>query len=232
MEYQEGDIILCKVKDIAKTAVFVETLDGIKGSIVLSEIAPGRIRNIRDYVVPNKIIVCKILHIRDNHLFLSLRRVKHNEQKDVMDAYKKEKSIENIIKTIVGEKAKEVTDKIGEKYSLEEFFEEARENEKLLDEYFTKEESEKIIKVLAKKKGKEKIIKKEFSFSTKESNGIKIIKETLGKYEGIKYLGNSKFVIIRKSADPKKTDMEIREILEEIEKQAHKLKCEFAFKGK
>ena len=78
--YNEGDIILCEVKDVVKTTVFVETLDGIKGSIVFSEVAPGRIRNIRDYVVPKKIIVCKILYIASDHLFLSLRRVKDEER--------------------------------------------------------------------------------------------------------------------------------------------------------
>src|SRR3989338_7649326 len=110
--YQEGDLIICKVTDIVKTTVFVETLDGLKGSIVFSEVAPGRIRNIRAHVVPNKIIVCKILSARNDHLFLSLRRVKDKEKKELLEEYKKEKSLESLIKKITGDKCDDIIKKI------------------------------------------------------------------------------------------------------------------------
>ncbi|MEK6873682.1 MAG: hypothetical protein AABW91_02460 [Nanoarchaeota archaeon] len=231
INYQEGDIILCKVIDIVKTNVFVETLDGIKGSIVMSEIAPGRIRNIRDYVVPNKIIVCKILSIRDNHLFLSLRRVKLNEQKEVLEDYKKEKSYGGIVKTI-SKNAEEIIKKISQKYSLIEFLDDSKENPEILKEFFSKEESEKLEKILVSKKEKEKILKKEFSLTCISPDGIKIIKSMLEKYEGIKYLGNSVYVITRKSHDLKKADQEIKEILKTIEDNSEKSKCNFSIKNK
>ena len=88
-KYKEGDLVLCIVRDVVKTIVFVETEDGVKGSINFSEVAPGRIRNIREYVVPNKIIVCKILNSRPDHLFLSLRRVKDKDKKEMLEQYKK-----------------------------------------------------------------------------------------------------------------------------------------------
>jgi len=78
MTLEEGDLVLCTVEKIVGTIVFVN-IDGEKkqGSIVLSEIAPGRIRNLRDYVVPKKKIVCKILRIcrKDswNHSFCKYR---------------------------------------------------------------------------------------------------------------------------------------------------------------
>lgn len=230
MDYQEGDIVLCKVTNIVKTTVFVETLDGIQGSIVLSEIAPGRIRNLRAYVVPNKLIVCKVLSIRDNHLFLSLRRVKSNEQKEVMEEYKKEKTYNGIIKTISGEKSTEIIKKINSEHNLVDFLEQARENPKILSEYFSKEESEKLAKILSEKKTKEKEIKKEFTLSCKSADGIIIIKNMMQEYEGISYLGNSKFVIIKKALDLKKADNEITEILQTIEKESGKNHCIFAMK--
>jgi translation initiation factor 2 alpha subunit (eIF-2alpha) len=107
MEYNEGDLIICKVINIAKTTVFVETLSGVQGSMVLSEIAPGRIRNLRVYVVPNKIIVCKVLHVKGDHLFLSLRRVKEKDRKELMAQYKKEKTYESVIRKLLGNKADE-----------------------------------------------------------------------------------------------------------------------------
>ncbi|OIO40983.1 hypothetical protein COU56_02735 [Candidatus Pacearchaeota archaeon CG10_big_fil_rev_8_21_14_0_10_31_9] len=229
MDYQEGEIIICRVMGIVKTTVFVETFDGIKGSIVMSEIAPGRIRNIRDYVVPNKVIVCKVLQVKDNHLFLSLRRVKLSEQKEVLEDFKKEKSYEGIIKTI-SKNAEVLIKKISEKYSLREFLDNSKENPEILKEFFSEEESEKIEKILVSKKEKEKELKKEFSLNCISPNGIEIIKNVLGKYDGIKYLGNSMYVIIKKSHDPKKADQEIREILKTIEENAEKSKCNFILK--
>ena len=228
--YQEGDLILCKVKDVVKTTVFVETLDGVKGSIVFSEVAPGRLRNIRVYAVPNKIIACKILSIRDNHLFLSLRRVKENEKRDLMEKHKKELTWESILKKIIKEDASKIINKIRENHALVEFFESAKENIKVLESYFTKNQITEVSKILQEKKEKEKELKKEFKLSCKESDGILRIKKILSPYNNIVYLGSSKFVIKIKTFNLKQASSEINQILENIEKQAKKQKCEFDVK--
>jgi translation initiation factor 2 alpha subunit (eIF-2alpha) len=229
-EYHEGDIVLCTVIDVVKTTVFVETIDGRKGSIVFSEVAPGRIRNIRDYVVPKKVIACKILSMGQDHLFLSLRRVKEKERKELIELYKKERSTESLVKKIIGEKAIEIIKKINEKTSLIELFEKAKQNPKVLEEYFTKSETEKIAVILVEKKEKEKEIKKEFSLSCKESDGINKIKSLLGSHSNIYYLGSSKFMIKEISSNLKQADTKINQVLETIEKNAKKQKCEFALK--
>lgn len=89
---EEGDLILCTVSRIEHTAVFVTLPSGEQGTIVLSEIAPGRIKNIREYVMPNKKIVCKIIRISGNNIDLSLRRVSAKERTEVMDKYKQEQT--------------------------------------------------------------------------------------------------------------------------------------------
>ena len=85
MEFEEGDIVLCTVERIEGTNVFVSIEGNGEGSIMTSEIAPGRIRNLRDYVVPKKKIVCKILRVSGNRIDLSLRRVTQKEQKEVLE---------------------------------------------------------------------------------------------------------------------------------------------------
>ncbi len=227
INYNEGDLVICKVIEIVKTTVLVETLDGTKGSIVLSEIAPGRIRNLRVYVVPNKMIVCKILSVKDNHLFLSLRRVKEKERKDMLSEYKKEKMFESIIKKTLGQKSESVIKKIKETQSLNEFIEEARQNQSIIEKYFTKDEIKSIEKILEEKKEKERELKKEFKLSCKSPDGIIKIKYILKNYGEILYLGGSKFVIKKKSHDLKKTDNELKIIIEAIEKEAKKQKCDF-----
>ena len=49
---ETGDLVLCTVKTIDGTTVFVKIEDDGEGTIVTSEIAPGRIRNLREYVIP------------------------------------------------------------------------------------------------------------------------------------------------------------------------------------
>ena len=90
MQIEEGLAVLCTVTKIIGTTVFVKIEDNGEGTIMTSEIAPGRIRNLRDYVVPNKKIVCKILSIdNSNNIHLSLRRVSAKERKEVLEQYSK-----------------------------------------------------------------------------------------------------------------------------------------------
>ncbi|MFA5020325.1 MAG: hypothetical protein WC533_04460 [Candidatus Pacearchaeota archaeon] len=230
VEYNEGDLVLCEVTDIVKTTVFVKTLEGLNGSIVFSEIAPGRIRNIREYVVPKKIIVCKILSIRDNHLFLSLRRVKTDERKDMLNDYKRGLTFKSIIKKITGEDSEEIINRIKKDTSLIKLVDNAKEDKKVLEKYFNAKQIEELSKVLQSKKEKQKELKKEFLLSCTEPDGITRIKRILSIYPEITYLGSSKFQIKVKSNELKKAGSEISNILEEIEKKAKKEKCEFSVK--
>ena len=70
MELEVGDVVLCTVDRIAGTVVFVKIEGNGEGSVIISEIAPGRIRNLRDYVVPKKRIVCKILEFLKTEILI------------------------------------------------------------------------------------------------------------------------------------------------------------------
>ena len=58
---------------------------------------------------------------------------------------KKEKTYQSVLKKICGECAKDIINSIKEKQSVGEFFEEAREDSKLLKKYFNKEQIEKVV---------------------------------------------------------------------------------------
>ena len=84
---KEEDLVLCTVTKIEGTTVFVNIEGNGQGTIIFPEIAAGRIRNIREYVVPNKKIVCKILQIFEGHPQLSLRRVTSKEKQEVLEKH-------------------------------------------------------------------------------------------------------------------------------------------------
>ncbi len=218
-----GDIVMCTVDRIVGTIVFVN-IDELnkEGGIILSEIAPGRIRNLREYVVPKKKIVCKILRILGNRIDLSLRRVTKKDQKEIREQYKQEKSYKSILKTVLKEKAEGVIKEILQKEKIYEFLQEAKENPKKLEKLVGKTETEKILDILKTQKQKEVVIKKEISLTTTKPNGIVLIKKILGgtNEAEIKYISAGKYSIKTKSTDPKTADKKLKIITADIEKKA------------
>jgi len=234
IELQEGDLVLCTVIQIVKTTVFVKIENNGEGTIVTSEIAPGRIRNLRDYVIPGKRIVCKVLKIgNEGNIYLSLRRVSPKEHKEVMEIHEKERNSLSILRSVLKEKAEEVSEKIKKSSSLNDFLQNCKTNPKELEKYMLKEDADKVCKILQDKKEKKVEIKKEFKLSSKKPDGIKIIKETLAVCQGnceISYLAAGRYVIKMKSQDYKKANQETNSVLEKIEKLAKEKKAEFEVK--
>ena len=233
-QLEEGDIVLCTVDKIVRTNVFVRIEEHDEGTIILSEIAPGRIRNIRNYVVPKKKIVCKILRIKNGNIDLSLRRVSKKEKKEKLEEVKQEKSYESIIKSVVKDKTEEIIIKIKKEDDLVNFFQEAKENPKKLEKFFTKTDSKKILDILNTQKQKRAIIKKEISLTTKRPDGLNLIKKILGALKEIrvKYICAGKYVLETESDDLKKADQKLRGIIFDIEKQSKKQGLEFSIKEK
>src|SRR3989344_2989018 len=110
---KENDFVLCTVSRIESTGVFVK-IEGynFEGAITLSEISPGRIRNIREFVSVGKKIVCKVLRKKDDRIELSLRRVSAKDRNAILEHYKKERIFESILKSALGEKTQDVLVKI------------------------------------------------------------------------------------------------------------------------
>ena len=231
---EEGQIVLCTVEKIVGTIVFVKIEDNGEGTITTSEISPGRIRNLRDYVVPGKKIVCKILRIRQDNIHLSLRRVKPSERKELLDQIKKDRSYYAILNTVVGkEKAKDIKDKITKDYTLSEFFDAIKTDNKLMERYIDKSVSEKIQKILDSKKEKLKSVKQIFRLSNRSNEGINIIREILtnsckGSKCRINYLAAGKYSLTLIGENFKELKSENNQVLDTIEENAKANDCEFS----
>ena len=235
MELEVGDVVLCTVDRIAGTVVFVKIDGNGEGSIIISEIAPGRIRNLRDYVVPKKKIVCKILRISQNgNIDLSLRRVTQKEKKEVLEQYKQEKSYKSVLKSILNEKSEEIIEKIEKEQRLFDFLEEAKEDSKDLEKITGKTDAKKILDIIKTQKQKTAILKKEINLTTKNSNGLKLIKELLEnlKEVEVKYISAGKYSVKIEADDIKTADNRLKEMLKDLEEKAKKAGFEFFVKEK
>ncbi|MBI2152073.1 S1 RNA-binding domain-containing protein [Candidatus Woesearchaeota archaeon] len=101
---EEDEIILCKVTKLFPNSVFVDILEypGKQGMIHISEVSPGRIRNLRDFVSQDRQIVCKVLRIdrERGHIDLSLRRVNTTQRSEKLEEIKQELKAEALISNL------------------------------------------------------------------------------------------------------------------------------------
>ncbi len=239
MNYEEGDIVIGIVDKIVGTSVFVKLDSGKEGVLILSEVAPGRIRNIRDYVNSGQKIVVKVLRIDQerNHIDLSLRRVNQKEKKEVLENEKKETELLTLIKIILKDenKAKEIIEKIKSEIWVTQLFNDfLNKSEKefisTLKSFDLSESEAKTLYSMLKDKIKEKkvIVKAELVLHSEAEDGIEKIKKVLSikkdKLE-IKYLGAPSYMITLEDKDYKEANKKLKEVLDEITKRAKTEGC-------
>ncbi len=232
-EYPEdGELVLCTVETIEKTLAFVKLDDYNKtGVLVTSEISPGRIRNIRDFIVPNKKIVCKVLRVdkERNHIDVSLRRVNLKEKKDVLEKYKKEKDAVSILGRVLDKsKIDDAVKKIKSEFkSLAEFFSSAKDELDLFKKFGLEEEAKKLAELIKERiKTKRAIVKSKFEIKVGMEYGITELKKILNiQKPGVKitYISSPIYLVTAESTDYKTANKLLQETLAEIEAKIKKM---------
>jgi translation initiation factor 2 subunit 1 len=226
------EIVLCTVSRIQHTSVFVELDEyDMQGMLHISEVSPGRIRNLADYVKVGKKIVCKILRVNKErgHIDLSLRRVSEGPRRDKLNQIKAENKAEKIVemtaqalKKDVKKVYDQVTEKVFEKYEyLHEFFNDVAlkgvdiKTVKIPDTISKKLEEvikQKITVLEMETKGK-------LTISSYAPDGVEIVKEALKKIEAkdiqATYLGSGTYQVKLKSEDPRKAEEKLKKTVQE-----------------
>lgn len=246
-----NEIILCTVKKIYGNTVFVDIDEYEKeGVLTISEIAPGRIRNLRDYVVEEKKIICKVLRVDEklNRVDVSLRRVPIIVANQKKEQIKKEEYADKMYQDIAKELSitkdelfEKTFEVIFDNYEtvFEALYDIMTENSKIeLFTNLTSREKEIFVKVVNDKiKPEEIIYKKTFKLISIQENGIEEIKNTIRKaleeinYDKIKinYLAAGEFSItIIHDSKKVATDL-FKKFVEIIEITAKNNKCLFEY---
>ncbi len=220
---QEDEVVLCTVTKVHHHSVFARLDEYNKtGMIHISEVSPGRIRNLRDYVQEGKKVVCKILKIDKNkgHIDLSLRRVNEGQRRKKVNEIKQEQKAEKIIEGVAKGMSMEtrdaynsISEKVFERYEyVHEFFNDlVAENtsceklgiEKKIGEELTKAVKEKIKPATVKIKGI-------LSLTCYDPEGVEKVKEAIKKAEkagkksiSISYRGSGQYNVIVEADDYK-----------------------------
>ena len=235
MELEEDSLVLGIVEKIEHNNVFVKLPDGRTGTLVNSEIAPGRIRNLREYVALNKILVCKVLRISGNNIELSLRRVTAKEKQEVMLIHQQERDFSMGLKSIIGEEYQAILENIKKEFkTISDFVKKVQEDETILDKYIPKKVKEQI-KKLTEKKQREVEVKKIIKLKCFDPEGIKKIREIFEmKDEKTKiiYVSAGNYLVTKKAEDYKKANKLMQEFTEQIEEKSKKHLCEITIEDK
>jgi|SRR3989344_500355 len=244
-----NDVVICTVKKVLNHSVFV-TLDEYdkEGMVHISEVSPGRIRNIRDFVVEDKKIICKVLKVdqEKGHIDLSLRRVNTIQRIKKNEEYKQEIKAERLLEHVgkdlkldLEKMYKEAGYKILDNYdNLTDCFQDIVNNNVDLTKLDIKDKIAKKIEELVKERIKPPIvlIKGIFKISTKESNGVEIVKNVLNnminKGVNIVYLGAPKYKVSVEDKDYKRAEIKLKEAVDSSLQLAKKLKAEAEFNRK
>jgi len=239
---EEDELVMCTVTNVQFHSVFckLDAYQNKSGMIHISEIAPGRIKNIREHVQEGKKVVCKILRIdlQKGHIDLSLRRVNAGQRKAKLKEIKEENLAAKIIEYVAkqnklnpAELHKKITSKILENYdSIYPAFEDVTKGELDLAtlglDKKTTEELETVIK--GRITPPEVQIVGDFHLRTHAADGIELIKKTLGeaaKAEGdltLKYKGGGTYHMVIKAEDYKQAEKTLKTAVENVETFADK----------
>ncbi|MFP4403940.1 MAG: translation initiation factor IF-2 subunit alpha [Nanoarchaeota archaeon] len=249
---EESELVLCTVTRIQFNSVFVE-LDEYKkqGMIHISEISPGRIRNIRDYVKEGKKVVCVVLKINRErgHIDLSLRRVNKTQHRNKIEQIKKEMKAEKIVEQIAKEN----------KLDLKKLYSEIKENisneydyiADYFDDYIVNKTDIKLLKLsddlasqfdeIIRQRIKPPLVEIQgvFLINIFEDNGIDIIKQLLEKIQNIdlekinlSYLGAGKYSISILAEDYKIAEEILKKATDIFTNTLEKINSKFEFKRK
>lgn len=244
---EDSELVMCTVTKVQYDSVFVNLNEyGKLGVIHISEISPGRIRNIRDFVKEGKVIICKVLRVNQErgHIDISLRRVTDMQRRQKANAIKQEQKAEKILESVakslnmdIKKLYDEVSGKILNEYEyIFEGFEDIVENDVSLEKLgVNKKLADEITKIVKQKiKPREVEIQGNLIIEIYTGNGIDIIREALSKNLNenidLRYLGAGNYKVSVKAKDYKKAESILNEYIsktiENIEKNEGSAKFE------
>jgi len=237
-----GEIVICTVKRVLPDSVFVDLDEYNKEAMIhISEVAPGRIRNIRDFVKEGKKVICKILNVNKEkgYVDLSLRRVNQAQKISKNNEYKQEQKAEKIFNDLgkklnlsINDVYSKIGNKIIEKYgTLTNCFNYIVNDKTDLKELKADNELSENLMVLVKEKIKPahvEIIAK-IKLENDLSNGAEIIKKTLDLKDNaeVTYISAPLYRIKIVSEDYKSAENVLKKIQENLNDIAKKNKSKF-----
>ncbi|MBN1275374.1 S1 RNA-binding domain-containing protein [Candidatus Woesearchaeota archaeon] len=248
---EEDELVTCTVTSVQYNSVFVKLDDyGKSGLIHISEVSPGRIRNLRDYVKEGKVVVCKVLRVNEQrgHIDVSLRRVNEAQRRMKVEERKAEQKAEKIAETLaaqLGEDPQAVYDAVAgalfPQYGMLNYaFTDVVENDASLEKAGLDKKYAKPLQALVidRIKPKEVLIEGDLSLSTYAIDGVDAVKDLLVKLSktsdqlDLRYLGGGSWRVAVVAPEFKEAEGILKQALAQTEIVAGKRGIKTDFRRK
>ncbi len=247
---EESDLVLCTVTKVYPHCVFanIDDYENKQGMIHISEISPGRIRNINDYVKIGKKIICKVLKIdlEKGHIDLSLRRVSEGQRREKADLIKKDQKALKIVE-FVADKLKidkhkmydDLVKKSSQDYdTLHDLFEEFIVDENELQRLqLDKKTYDLLAEVIRQRiKPPEVEIEGEISLKSYAPDGVEVVKNILIAADKtdeaitLRYKGGGAYTINIQLDNYKDAEKIMDKAITFVESAASEKDCQYSFK--
>ncbi|MBD3209538.1 S1 RNA-binding domain-containing protein [Candidatus Woesearchaeota archaeon] len=248
---EEDELVMCTVTSVHYNSVFVKLDDyGKSGLIHISEVSPGRIRNLRDYVKEGKVVVCKVLSVNQQrgHIDVSLRRVNEAQRRMKVEERKAEQKAEKIIDTLakqLKQDSKQVYAAVAKallpEYGMLNYaFTDVVENDASLEKQGLSKDYAAPLQALVVEriKPKEVTIEGDLTITSYAMNGLDVIKAALTAFAETsknimtRYLGAGTWRVIITAHDFKAAEKTLTAAIGEAKPQAERQGATFSFAKK
>lgn len=237
---EQGELVIATVSNVHYHSIFCNLDEyGVSGMIHISEVAPGRIRNLSDYVKEGKVVIAKVLRVDENkgHVDLSIRRVTEAQRKQKAASRKQEALVENIL-TQVAKTTKaseqELKDALKKSYPNQELYdvfvevvEEGHQLQTDLDKSVQEALSQAITDRISPKRVE---IKGELTIKTYVPDGVNQISDALtsaDKTIHISYAGSGRYTVIVEAKEYKKAENTLSSFIEETKQSLQEAEVSF-----
>ncbi len=227
-----GDLVVCKITGVNPNSAFAK-LEEYKeeGIIHISEITSGWVRDIREHIKLNQVVIAKVTRIDEGgRLSLSIRRVERNQEKEKMKEYKLDQRAEKMLEMAAKDMGKSLDEAYEEAgYKLQEVFGSLYKGFKvsltkpgaLTEKGIPENWASRITKIAEKNiEQKEFVFRAGLNLRTHRRGGIFAIKNVLQKAEEmgieVRYISAPEYLLKYKTKNAKKGLKEFSEKLDEL----------------
>jgi translation initiation factor 2 subunit 1 len=222
---ERGELVVCEITKINPNSAYARLLEYEgSGMIHVSEVAKRWVRNIREFVKQNQLVVCKVRKAEPGYISLSIKRVNRNQADRRLQEFKRERNAEKFLEQVgkqFGKDLDETYEAVGHKLqdefgSLHRTFEIALKNPDLFSEKGVDKKWADAIIDIARKSYVQKVyeVKAELSLICYADAGLDAIKEILSTVSGkgldVRYISAPKYQVTGKGDN-------FREVREAVE---------------
>jgi len=231
---ERDELVICRITKLHPNSAFARLVEYDRtGMIHVSEVAKRWVRDIREFVKENQYVVCRVMKVEGDHIFLSIKRVYREQANSRLNEFKRERKAEKLLGLAGKELGKDLEqsyDEVGYLLqdnfgSLSKAFGFALKDPQLLKSKGIPEEWVKVLSDIASKSYVEKDyeVRASMKLISYEPDGVEVLKGILSKAEqaglDVKYISAPKYMLSARGKKHKELKAKVSKVAEDIAKE-------------